>query len=112
MKTGRDNTDLDVPALAAYIDQTLLSPKVGPREAESWIAENADLGFATLCIAPAFVPAAVRLLAGSVTAACSVCGFPLGYALTDSKADEARRLASLGCRRSRHGRRDRRTAGG
>ncbi len=91
------NPELDIATFAGYIDQTLLSPKAGIAEAEEWIAANADRGFATLCVAPIFVPSAVRLLGRSSTGVCSVCGFPLGYSLTTTKAEEARELVSLGC---------------
>lgn len=83
-------------ALAASIDQTLLSPTIGPAAAARWLAENADLGFASLCVAPALVPAAARVLADSSTKVCSVVGFPLGYSLPASKADEAHLLCENG----------------
>jgi deoxyribose-phosphate aldolase len=86
-----------VQALAELIDQTLLSPTVGLVEARTWIEENAGRGFAALCVAPLFAATAARLLDGSATRVCSVCGFPLGYSLTTTKADEARELVSLGC---------------
>ncbi len=91
------STDLDVATFAGMIDQTLLSPKAGIAEAEAWIAENAGRGFASLCVAPIFVPAAARGLEGSTTRVCSVCGFPLGYSLTSTKSAEARQLVSMGC---------------
>ncbi|MBU4556493.1 MAG: deoxyribose-phosphate aldolase, partial [Actinobacteria bacterium] len=56
----------------------------------------ADHGFATLCISPFLVPVAAQRLAGTRTGVCTVCGFPLGYALTESKAEEARHLVELG----------------
>ncbi|MCG2807942.1 MAG: deoxyribose-phosphate aldolase, partial [Coriobacteriia bacterium] len=42
------------------------------------------------------VPVAAQRLAGTRTGVCTVCGFPLGYALTESKAEEARHLVELG----------------
>jgi deoxyribose-phosphate aldolase len=88
---------MTVEALAGLIDQTLLSPTVGLAEATAWIEENADRGFATLCVTPLFVSTAARLLDGSATKVCSVCGFPLGYSLTSTKAEESRELVALGC---------------
>ncbi|MFA5845132.1 MAG: deoxyribose-phosphate aldolase [Coriobacteriia bacterium] len=84
-------------AFAAAIDQTLLSPTAGPREGREWLAANAGKGFAALCVAPFLVPDAARALEGSTTRVCSVCGFPLGFAQTGAKADEARRLVAAGC---------------
>jgi len=84
-------------ALAAAIDQTLLSPTAGFAEGAAWIERNARLGFATLCVAPFLVPLAAQRLAGSGTKVCSVAAFPLGYSTTESKAEEATRLVELGC---------------
>ncbi len=38
------------------------------------------------------------MLAGTETKVCSVCGFPLGYSNTETKAEEAALLVELGCR--------------
>ncbi len=89
--------DVDGHALARAIDQTLLKPTVGFAEGAEWIESNAASGFATLCVAPFLVPVAAQRLAGTGTKVCSVCGFPLGYANTESKAEEAEHLVELGC---------------
>lgn len=91
------NEHMEASALAALIDQTLLKPTVGLREGTEWIAANAELGFAALCVSPYLVPAAARALAGLPTRVCSVCGFPLGYAQTEAKAAEAATLVASGC---------------
>jgi deoxyribose-phosphate aldolase len=90
--------DVDLTTLAQSIDQTLLKPTVGLKAGTEWIAANRDHGFATLCVSPFLVPAAADLLAGTDTAVCSVAGFPLGYAVTAAKAQEATVLVELGCR--------------
>jgi deoxyribose-phosphate aldolase len=87
---------MDARELAATIDQTLLKPTVGEAEARLWMAAQSDGGFASLCVSPALVPAAARALAGTTTRVCTVVAFPLGYALSVSKADEARRLLAAG----------------
>ncbi len=87
---------MDTSTLAASIDQTLLSPTTGFEAAAEWIELNSDKGFAALCVAPFIVPLAAQRLAGSDTKVCTVCGFPLGYSLTESKAEEARHLVGLG----------------
>lgn len=87
---------MDEVVLAASIDQTLLQPTVGFGDASIWIDENAERGFATLCVAPFLVPLAARRLAGLPTRVCTVCSFPFGYSLTASKVEEARHLARLG----------------
>lgn len=87
---------MDGSRLAAMIDQTLLKPTVGEREAREWMLRQRDAGFASLCVSPFLVPAAAEILAGTPTKVCTVVAFPLGYAVTASKAEEARRLVELG----------------
>jgi deoxyribose-phosphate aldolase len=88
---------MDRDELAAHIDQTLLSPTVGFGAGSEWIDTHAESGFAALCVSPFLVPLAAQRLAGTRTAVCSVAGFPLGYANTESKAEEAGHLVELGC---------------
>lgn len=88
---------MNAEQIAAHIDQTLLKPTVGMSEAAEWMEANRSLGFATLCVSPFLVPLAAQRLAGSKTRVCSVAGFPLGYSLTETKAEEAVHLVELGC---------------
>jgi deoxyribose-phosphate aldolase len=88
---------IDRAMLVGSIDQTLLKPTVGFKEAAAWMANSADAGFASLCVSPFLVPLAAEVLAGTVTKVCSVVGFPLGYSMTETKAEEAAHLADLGC---------------
>jgi deoxyribose-phosphate aldolase len=83
--------------LALRIDQTLLKPTAGLAEAARWLEHSRDHGFATVCVAPYVVPLASEHVAGSTTKVCSVAGFPLGYQMTETKAEESARLVSLGC---------------
>lgn len=87
---------MDIRALAATIDQTLLKPTVGEREGREWMSLQRDAGFASLCVSPFLVPAAAEILGGTATKVCTVVAFPLGYALTHSKAQEAARLVEAG----------------
>ncbi|MHB1340426.1 MAG: deoxyribose-phosphate aldolase [Coriobacteriia bacterium] len=88
---------IDRAALAASMDQTLLKPTVGFKAAAEWLSKSADAGFASLCVSPFLVPLTSQILAGRSTRVCSVVGFPLGYVLTETKADEASQLLGLGC---------------
>lgn len=87
---------MDARALAATIDQTMLKPTMGEREARAWMVAQRAAGFASLCITPALVPVAAEVLSGTCTRVCTVVSFPLGYALTASKADETRALIDAG----------------
>lgn len=89
---------MDRATLAAAMDQTLLKPTVGYRAGSAWMDASADAGFAALCVSPFLVALTSQRLAGTATAVCSVVGFPLGYANTESKAEEAGHLVALGCR--------------
>jgi deoxyribose-phosphate aldolase len=89
---------MDRMQLAAMIDQTMLRPTVGHAAAATWIEANRDAGFASLCVSPFLVPLTAQLLAGSRTKVCTVVGFPLGYSCTETKAEEARLLVTLGAR--------------
>lgn len=88
---------MDRATLASMIDQTLLKPTASLRDAAEWMEANRDRGYAALCVSPFLVPLTAQRLAGSSTRVCSVCGFPLGYSLTETKAEEAARLVQLGC---------------
>ena len=88
---------LTIKELAASMDQTLLKPTIGFAEGAEWIEANRDMGYASLCVSPFLVPVAAQRLAGTDTAVCSVVSFPLGYAATESKAEEAAHLVQLGC---------------
>lgn len=88
---------IDRVTLAAAIDQTLLKPTVGYKEASGWMERCAEQGFAALCVSPFLTALASQRLAGTGTRVCSVCGFPLGYSNTESKAEEASHLVQLGC---------------
>jgi deoxyribose-phosphate aldolase len=90
-------SSVDVVTLASALDQTLLKPTVGFAEAARWIESSRDAGFASLCVSPFLVPLASQHLAGTSTAVCSVVGFPLGYSLMETKAEEAVHLVELGC---------------
>jgi deoxyribose-phosphate aldolase len=90
-------TGVDVQALASCIDQTLLKPTVGFAEGAKWVEANRSLGFAALCVSPFLAPMTSQYLLNSATRACSVVAFPLGYANTEAKADEAKHLVLLGC---------------
>ena len=88
---------MDVATLASHIDMTLLGPTCGFKQAAEWMEDNRQRGFATLCVSPFLTPLASQHLFDSTTKVCSVAAFPLGYASTEAKADEAAHLMKLGC---------------
>jgi deoxyribose-phosphate aldolase len=89
---------MDAGTLAGMLDQTLLKPTVGEPEGREWLRAQRDLGFASVCVTPLLVPAAVGLMRGTGTRVCTVVGFPLGYETTDTKVFAAAELVRAGAR--------------
>src|SRR5262245_49091617 len=77
--------------VAGMIDHTLLKPDATRAEIEKLCREAAEFKFATVCVNPAWVAEAARLLRGTGVGVCSVVGFPLGATTADVKNYETRR---------------------
>ena len=86
------------PAVAALIDQTLLTPAATRAEIESLCRESRDHAFASVCINPAWVSLCAELLQDASTYVCTVIGFPFGATTPDAKHYEARRAILDGAR--------------
>lgn len=84
--------------MAALIDHTLLRPQTTPNEISRLCDEATLYRFASVCVNPVYVSEAVRRLAQSRIAVCTVVGFPLGANAPAAKADEARRALGEGAR--------------
>jgi deoxyribose-phosphate aldolase len=84
--------------VASMIDHTLLKADATRKEIEDLCREAAQFKFATVCVNPAWVATAARLLNGSGVGVCSVVGFPLGATTADVKSYETRRAIFDGAR--------------
>jgi deoxyribose-phosphate aldolase len=84
--------------VASMIDHTLLKPDATRRDIEELCREAAQFKFATVCVNPAWVAVAARLLGSSGVGVCSVVGFPLGATTADVKGFETRRVIFDGAR--------------
>jgi deoxyribose-phosphate aldolase len=82
--------------LAARIDHTLLKPDASEEEIKNLCAEAKEYGFAAVCIPPYFVRKCKQWLSGTPVKIATVVGFPLGYAHTPAKVEEARRAIDEG----------------
>lgn len=82
--------------LAARIDHTLLKPDASKEEIKNLCAEAKEYGFAAVCIPPYFVRKCKQWLSGTSVKIATVVGFPLGYAHTPAKVEEARRAIDEG----------------
>jgi len=92
---GRPPTPTSSP-LAALIDHTLLRSDATADQIHTLCQEARRWHFATVCVAPVWVPTSARHLKGSGVEVCTVVGFPLGAVPTAIKADEAARSIALG----------------
>ena len=82
--------------LAGYIDHTLLKPDTVDRGVERLCDEAMQYGFATVCVAPFWVPLAVKRLRESDVHIGTTVSFPHGDALTKVKAHESRAALDAG----------------
>ncbi len=84
--------------VASMIDHTLLKPDATRKDIEELCREATQFSFATVCVNPAWVATAARLLRGSSVGVCSVVGFPLGATTADVKGYETQRAIFDGAR--------------
>ncbi|MCS6934090.1 MAG: deoxyribose-phosphate aldolase [Chitinophagales bacterium] len=82
--------------IASRIDHTLLKPDCNEREIKKLCAEAKEYGFAAVCVPPYFVRKCRRWLEGTPVKVATVVGFPMGYANTPAKVEEARRAIDEG----------------
>jgi len=75
--------------LAKTIDHTLLKPDATPEQIAQLCFEARKYNFASVCINPAWVELAAKLLDGSPVKVCTVIGFPLGATSPEVKFYES-----------------------
>lgn len=87
---------MDNTSLAQVIDHTILRPDVSVATITQYCQEAIAHQFAAVCIPPYFVKAAVKALDNSRVKVATVIGFPMGYAMTPAKVEEAKRAIDEG----------------
>jgi deoxyribose-phosphate aldolase len=75
--------------LAKTIDHTVLKPEALSQDVQKVCSEALEHKFASVCVAPAWVPTVAKLLAGSGVLTCTVAGFPHGTGKATVKAIES-----------------------
>jgi len=87
-----------IPAadLAPYIDHTLLKPDATLDDIRALCREAAQYSFASVCVNPAYVAAAVGFLKDTGVPVAAVVGFPLGATSPEIKAAETRDVVAQG----------------
>lgn len=84
--------------LAQKIDHTLLKADATEREIVNLCHEAKEHNFATVCINPAYLCTAAKLLHGSNVGVATVIGFPLGASITEIKIQEVLAAKAHGAR--------------
>lgn len=79
------------------IDHTNLKPFATQKDIEKLCLEARTHSFASVCVNPANIELAKRLLDGSDVMVCTVIGFPLGANTTAVKIAETEDAYALGC---------------
>lgn len=77
-------------AFAKTIEHTNLKPTATPDEISKLCEEAKTYGFGAVCVAPCYVPMAVKLLKGTDVRVVTAVGFPFGSTSTKAKEFEAR----------------------
>ncbi|MCK8824467.1 deoxyribose-phosphate aldolase [Fuchsiella alkaliacetigena] len=76
--------------MAKMIDYTILKADATVAEVKKKCEEAEEYKFASVCVSPAFVPLAAKLLEESSVKVCTVISFPLGAATPEVKAFETK----------------------
>lgn len=82
--------------LAKMIDHTAIRPDVTVVDVTRTCEEAVEYGFGVVCVAPTWVPLAVKTLAGTDVRVGTVAGFPHGNTLTVVKCVEASTVLEAG----------------
>jgi deoxyribose-phosphate aldolase len=82
--------------LAKMIDHTAIRPDVSMTDVTRTCDEAVRYGFGVVCVAPTWVPLAVKTLAGTGVRVGTVAGFPHGSTLTVVKCVEASTVMEAG----------------
>lgn len=82
---------LDSPALAQFVDHTLLKPEATADDVRALVAEGVRLGVYAVCVSPSFLPIDAQGLK-----VATVVGFPSGKHRSTIKAAEAARAVADG----------------
>lgn len=82
--------------IASYIEQTNLKPDCTEADIDKLCSEVLENNFFGVCLPPTYVNRAARLLQGKKANVITVIGFPMGYAVTPAKVEEARKAIDDG----------------
>ena len=83
-------------AIANYIEHTNLNPALTINDVDQLVVDAAEYGFHGVCVPPFWVQRARREIGARAIALVTVCGFPLGYNMTETKIEEIKRAIDNG----------------
>nr|WP_304618474.1 deoxyribose-phosphate aldolase [Mycoplasma sp. E35C] len=78
------------------IDHTLLKPNATYEEIERLCHEAIEYDFFSVCVNPAYIKTAKKILEKTDVKVCTVVGFPLGQTFTEQKVYEAKTSIKAG----------------
>lgn len=87
---------IETNALTQYIEHTFLKADTSTSVINQLCQEAIENNFYGVCVPPYFVSLAVELLTNKPTKVITVIGFPMGYAATPAKVEEAKRAIQEG----------------
>lgn len=82
--------------IASKIEHTNLNPTITIQQVDQLVAEACEHKFFGICVPPFWVKRAKREIDKNAITLVTVVGFPLGYNLTETKIDEAKRALDNG----------------
>ncbi|MBI1768986.1 MAG: deoxyribose-phosphate aldolase [Bacteroidetes bacterium] len=82
--------------IARYIEHTNLSPTLTIKDIDRLVEEAKQFQFLGVCVPPFWVKRTKREIGNEKTLLVTVAGFPLGYSMTETKLDEAKRAIDNG----------------
>jgi|TARA_B110000285_G_scaffold228381_1_gene291281 deoxyribose-phosphate aldolase len=88
--------NIEAITLAQYIEHTLLKPDTDTKAITQLCKEAVENNFSGVCVPPYFVSLATELLEETSVNIVTVIGFPMGYAATPAKVEEAKRAIQEG----------------
>ncbi len=98
MKGGATAPPGGAPGVIGRIEHTNLRPEASAADVDRLCSEAVTWGFFGVCVNPARVARAAARLEGTGVRVVTVCGFPLGAGLTETRVLEARHAVEEGAR--------------
>ena len=93
MKPEKKACEMTTRELAQYIDYSVLKPEFTEQEIIDLTKDGVELGCATICINPKYIPLCKPYVEGTDTMLCPVTDFPFGLSSTESRVEQIRRAA-------------------